>query len=122
MTLTTFNYPVQAGVSGTVTANINKVQFDDGYEQRSKKGIKNIKHTFSVKFAGTYYNKNGVIVSDPDTKKVLDFLEARGGYQAFMWTSYLHPDSQPIKVYCEEWSPVYNLGVVEISMTFKETM
>lgn len=122
MSIATFNFPVQTGVSGTVKANINKVQFDDGYEQRSKKGIKNLKRTFSVKFLGTYFQKNGKIVVAGDAMGVLAFLEAQEGYKAFNWTSYLYPNNKAIKVYCEEWSPVYNNGSLEISMTFTETM
>nr|DAJ39514.1 MAG TPA: minor tail protein [Caudoviricetes sp.] len=122
MSIETFNYPVQAGVNESVKANINRVQFDDGYEQRSKKGIKNLKRTFSVKFKGTYFNKNGKIIVDGDSKAVTDFLERQEGYKAFNWTSYLSPNSKPIKVYCQEWSPVYDNGVIEISMTFKETL
>jgi phage-related protein len=122
VSIETFNYPVQTGVSESVKANINVVQFDDGYEQRTKKGIKNLKRTFNVTFKGTYFNKNGRIVVDGDSKAVTDFLERQEGYKAFNWTSYLYPNNRPIKVYCEEWSPVYNNGVIEISMTFKETL
>lgn len=122
MSIATFNFPVQTGVSENVQANINRVQFDDGYEQRTKKGIKNLKRTFSVKFLGTYFNKNGKIVVDGDSQAVIRFLEQQEGYKAFNWTSYLYPNNKPIKVYCEEWSPVYNNGNIEVSMTFKETM
>lgn len=118
----TFNFPVQAGVSASVKANINTVQFDDGYEQRTKRGIKNIKRTFNARFVGTYFKKNNVFVTDGDSREVLDFLESHEGYKAFNWTSYLYPNNTPIKVYCQEWGVTYNQGVIEVTMTFKETM
>ena len=102
MSIEVFNYPVQAGVSESVKANINRVQFDDGYEQRTKKGIKNLKRTFNVTFRGTYFNKNGTITIDGDSKAVTTFLERQEGYKAFNRTSYLYTNSKPIKVYCEE--------------------
>ena len=117
-----FNYPVQSGVNESVKANINRVQFDDGYEQRTKKGIQNLKRTFSVKYVGTYFSKNGQFIVDEDTRNVIAFLERQEGYKAFSWTSYLYPNNKPVKVYCEEWNPTYNNGYIEISMTFKETM
>lgn len=117
-----FNYPVQAGVNENVKANVDIVQFDDGYEQRRKKGIKNLKRSFSVKFVGTYFLKNGRIELEESVLAVIEFLERHGGYKAFDWSSYLYPNNKPIKVYCEEWQPTYNKGTIEISMTFKETM
>lgn len=117
-----FNYPVQAGVNESVKAKVSIVQFDDGYEQRRKMGIKNIKRTFSVKFVGVYFEKNGRIELEESVLAVISFLERHAGYKAFDWSSYLYPGNTPVKVYCEEWQPVYNKGTVEISMTFKETM
>lgn len=118
----TFNFPVQAGVNVNTKANIYSVQFDDGYQQRQKKGIKNIVRTFSVRYVGTYYNKDGRIEIVDNSEAVIAFLTARGGYEAFNWTSYLKPNSTPIKVYCDEWSEVLNNGNIEVSMTFKEVI
>lgn len=117
-----FNYKVQAGVNENVKTNINRVQFDDGYEQRTKKGIKNIKRTFNVRFVGTYWKKDGQIIVDGDSRDVINFLERQEGYKAFNWTSYLYPNNKAIKVYCEEWTVTYNNNVIEVGMTFKETM
>lgn len=118
----TFNFPVQAGVSVNTKANVYVTQFDDGYQQRIKKGIKNIVRTFSVKYVGTYFNKNGRVQIVDNSDKVIAFLTARGGYEAFNWTSYLKPNSEPIKVYCDEWTETINNGVIEISMTFREVL
>lgn len=117
-----FNFPVQAGINESTKAKINKVQFDDGYEQRTKKGIKNMLRSFLVRFVGTYYKKKDKYIIDGDSKAVIAFLEKQEGYKAFSWTSFRYPSSEPVKVYCEEWNTTYNQGVIEISMTFKETM
>lgn len=124
MSLKEFNFPVQAGVKSSIDAKINVVQFDDGYSQRTKKGIHNRLREFSCEYVGTYFKKlNGQIVTDTETKKVLDFLEEHEGYKAFNWTSYLSPlDRKPIKVFCKKWNVTYNQGVILIGMNFNEVL
>lgn len=122
MTIKEFNYPVQSGVKESIDANINNIQFDDGYSQRTKKGIHNRLREFSVSYVGTYYDKNGQIIPDVETKAVLDFLDEHEGYKAFNWTSFRSPYSKSVKVFCQKWSISYSQGSLNISMQFKEVL
>lgn len=121
-TLEQFNFPVQSGVSSTTNANINEVVFDDGYSQRTKKGINNMLREFTCEFKGTYFNANGKMVLDENTLQVEAFLKRQQGYKAFSWTSFLYPNNKPVKVFCPKWGIKYNKGEVIISMSFKEVM
>lgn len=122
MALREFNYPVQTGLSEQVKANINNIQFDDGYSQRTKKGIHNRLRQFSVTYVGSYFNKNGEITTDNETKEVLDFLNYHEGYKAFLWTSFVSPYSTPVKVFCDNWTITYSNCILKISMKFQEVL
>lgn len=130
MALETFKFPVEVGVSETFAPKINKVQFGDGYVQRSPKGINNNLREFNVTFKGVWGTtvKDGKVVpvkkSEYDEmEKVEKFLERHAGYKAFLWASERKYNiSQPIKVVCENWSIDRQQGYGTITMTFTETL
>lgn len=130
MALETFNFPVESGISETFAPKINKVQFGDGYIQRSPKGVNNILREFNVTFKGVWGSKieNGKVV--PVKKKEFDLMEqveqfllSHNGYKAFLWDSKRkYNDEQPIKVVCENWAIDRQQGYGTITMTFTETL
>lgn len=122
MAIRTFNYPVQVGVTANIKADINIVQFNDGYSQRTKRGLNNTLRKFNVVFKTTYFQRNGKAVYADDVKAVEDFLNAHEGYKAFLWTSFLYPNNKAIKVYCPNWSITYGNNTISISMEFQEVV
>lgn len=130
MALETFSYQVETGLGESFSPKINKVQFGDGYIQRSKKGINNILREFSVTYKGvwgvTIQNGKPVIANQgayDEMNAVEEFLLRHEGYKSFMWDSFRkHNQGKPIKVVCENWSIDRQNGYGTISMTFTETL
>lgn len=129
MALKTFSFPVES-ISETYQPKINKVQFGDGYTQRSPKGINHNLREFNVTFKGVWGSKieNGKIVPiNPsgfdEMAKVEQFLQEHAGYKAFLWASKRkYNQDEPIKVVCETWSIERQTGYGTIQMTFTETL
>lgn len=128
--LETFSYLVETGVNENYNPKINKVQFGDGYIQRSSKGINNNLREFNVTYRSAWgvKNKNGKIVPVDTTAldeltEVEEFLKRHKGYKAFLWASYRKPNQgSPVKVVCETWSIDRQQGYGSINMTFTETL
>lgn len=59
-----------------ITPNIKKVQYGDGYTQRSRDGINNILLPFTITFDRR---------DDDETRAILHFLYSRGGAESFVW-------------------------------------
>lgn len=88
----------------------SKIQYGDGYAQRSGLGINNISRSYDV----TITAKKSVIGD------VQDFLIAHGGWRAFLWT----PRSGGTGLYvCEDGFQVVENGnhVSTLSTTFTQT-
>ncbi len=65
-----------------------KMQFGDGYEQVVPDGINNKPMMFNIVFRK---------ISDVEAEAIIDFLEARGEAEAFLWTAPApHDDTQRI--------------------------
>lgn len=88
---------------------VRKIQFGDGYSQRSSDGINTGPSVWSVAFANR---------ADGEASAIKAFLAAREGREAFDWTP---PGGSAGKYLCETWrsSPV-NFGATTISATFSE--
>jgi len=95
MALTTFpdaNIPVDWGQAKTSTPKVVEADFGDGYTQRALDGINGVKPTFNVALTS---------LSLADANTITAFLEARGGYQAFLWT----PPNEAQQVFrCKTWT------------------
>lgn len=86
-----------------------KLQFGNGYSQRAGDGINNIEEKWGLVFS---------VRSNLDADKISDFLEARGGHEAFNWTP---PGGSSKKYLCELWTRTYSkaLDMNQISTTFE---
>lgn len=79
--------------NNTNTTKVLRADFGDGYTQRAADGLNNIKQEWNVTWAG---------IPDATAQNIIDFFEARGGWESFQWTD---PIDSIDKLYvCEEWS------------------
>lgn len=76
MTTQTFTWVPVVEPTGTATYRVLKAQFGDGYAQTAADGINNKSQTWPLQFRGVLAN----------IAPIRDFLDARSGYQAFLWT------------------------------------
>lgn len=112
MALPVFNIAITAqyGATRNSKPRFKKIQFGDGYQQRSSDGLNTNLKTFSLTFKG-----------DPAlVKQVEDFLDARAanGLEAFEWTT---PEGATIAVTCEEWGYTFeNYGWTTLAATFNQ--
>ncbi|WP_413730790.1 phage tail protein [Sodalis sp. RH22] len=102
--------PDQEGTTAKAQPKIRLVTFGDGYEQRQKNGINHDLRSYSLSFTG-----------DADyIKEILDFLEDRGGVEAFIWKA---PDKWINRTFkATDWSYPLN-GIWEtITVTVQEVV
>jgi phage-related protein len=96
------------GFKEQVKTNTLKARYGDGYMQRSVEGI----NSFNSSFALSFTNR-----SVADAQKIVDFLEARKGFEKFTWTPPYKTVS--ISVYCEKWEQQYVAhGHITVTATF----
>ena|SRR5690242_20031765 len=89
--MTTFTSEPSYGARRTNQPRILAAQFGDGYEQRAADGINTNPQVWDLTFAERS-------TSEADT--ITDFLEARGGTEAFDWTN---PEGDAGKYVCKTW-------------------
>lgn len=93
-----------------VNARIKRSDFGDGYSQRAGDGLNSIKRNYN-------FNWNAIGVAA--AQAIEDFLEARGGHEAFLYTPPREAD--PRKFICTEWARGYSGGDADsITATFEE--
>lgn len=111
----TFNWPVNVGASGEVTHKILKNEFGDGYTQAFGLGINSRSASYNVSVTGFVDG-----VRDPNIKPIIDFLDARKGYESFYWTA---PDGKTGLYRVESYSPTNDSqnGKTTVSWTMQET-
>ena len=76
MSTQTFTWQIDGQPSGDVSLRVRTAKFGDGYEQVSRDGINNKVQTWPVMFTG----------QKARIQQITDFLDARGGAEAFYWT------------------------------------
>lgn len=100
----------QYGATRNSKPRFKKIQFGDGYQQRSSDGFNTNLKSYSLTFKG-----------DPAlVKQVEDFLDARtaNGLEAFQWTT---PEGATIAITCEEWAYSFeNYGWTTLNATFNQ--
>ncbi|MGZ6477657.1 MAG: phage tail protein [Bdellovibrionales bacterium] len=96
--MTVFTWTPEFGAQGDVTPNVSKQQFGDGYQQRQAKGLNPISESWPVAFANR---------ESAEGAAILAFLTARGGVEAFTWTT---PEGNSIVVVCSKWSKLLVKG------------
>jgi len=90
-----------------IEPNIQTVKFGDGYEQRIRNGLNANAEKWSVKFTN--------VISE--ISQIDAFLKARGGAEAFNWTTPMNTSAIFV---CKSWQ-VNKLvpEVAELSATFE---
>lgn len=106
--MATFAYLPDWGAKKDNKPRTNKIQFGDGYEQRSTDGLNTNMETWSIAFK-----------RPPATIDIIDlFLSDRKGVEAFNWTT---PKGRASVFKCEEWNISYDdIGWGTLSATFVE--
>ena len=112
MTLPVFSSSItpQYGAARSSKPRFKKIQFGDGYQQRSSDGFNTNLKTHSLTFKGGY----------TDVLAIETFLNARttNGLEAFTWTNL---ENVAISVICEEWSVTYDdFGWGTLSANFEQ--
>lgn len=90
--------------------NVSRIQFGDGYEQRAAKGMNTIVDTWNLNFLNR---------TTEEADEIDDFLTARSGVEAFLWTA---PGEDTAKLWvCDEWSrTLIAAGIYTIAATFRQ--
>lgn len=103
-----FTWDADLGAQRSVKPSINQTKFGDGYELRVPIGINFKPKTWSVTFT-----RDLAVAS-----AILNFLDARGGSEAFTWVDPMNVDSTYV---CREWSSSQSeRGIYTITATFEQ--
>lgn len=94
--MSTFTWTPDLGAKSERTPRTRKVQFGDGYEQRSPDGLNPDMRKRSLQFTGR---------SSAESAAIIAFLEAQGGTTSF---DYTHPGDISRKYKCVSWSETDN--------------
>lgn len=70
-------FPLDTGVQATIAYRVRSIQFGEGFKQEVKDGLNNRDDSWAV-------TASGYVTA---LQTVLDFLDARGGAEAFLWTN-----------------------------------
>lgn len=114
--MTTLTLPLPGGVNiafGSqldTKARVLKASFGSGYVQRVGDGINSVVGLYNVSFQN---------LLRAEAQTLLDFLKARGGYQAFYYTP---PGESVARMWvCEEWSRQHTDATIDtITAKFQE--
>ena len=91
--MATFTWIPSFGSPESSSPRVAKTTMGDGYEQRLKIGLNADPKSWDLRFNNR---------SDTEREQILVFLEARGGVEAFDWTT---PRGQTGRKWvCEDWS------------------
>lgn len=108
MSKPTFAWHPDLGAQQSMAPSVQQTKFGDGYELRVAKGINTTPRTWEVSFTR----------SQSEAGAILDFLEARAGLEAFVWTDPLNREGTYV---CREWSGSQQaFGVYVVSATFEQ--
>jgi phage-related protein len=91
-------------------ARVLRTDFGDGYGQRAADGINNMPRTWPLKWEN---------LTEADANTIENFLRARAGYVAFLWTP--PRTGTALKWTCEAWSRQPTEGnFVTMTATFNQ--
>ncbi|SDV51675.1 phage tail protein [Chitinasiproducens palmae] len=108
MTIETFGWDVDAGQSGEVTFGVDKVQYGDGFAQRTGQGLNACVAAWPVSLTDF-----AVTVSP-----IVDFLNRHKGARAFMWTP---PYGDAALFTCGKYRVSRRGPLLTIEATFEQT-
>lgn len=98
------------GASKRAQPNVRIAQFGSGYSQRTTFGLNQDPKTWSLTWN---------YLEATDANSIEDFLEARGGVEAFEWTP--PDDTTEYKWICREWTKAMPVGLrFTITATFEQ--
>lgn len=102
-------FPVDSGVSGDITFRVRSIQFGDGYRQEVTDGLNPKEDKWPVSATGPA----------DEIQPLIDFLDARGGVEAFLWTP---PRGVQGLYKCKAYNTTDSHGDnVKLSATFERT-
>lgn len=102
-------FPVDTGVVGNVEFRVREIRFGDGYQQDVPDGLNNREDSWPVSASGPA----------EEIQPLIDFLDARGGHEAFLWTP---PRGTQGRYKCKAYSTRDTHGdQVALSATFKRS-
>lgn len=108
MTKPVFQWKPDLGAQRTVKPSVRPVKFGDGYEMRVPLGVNYKPRSWSVRFTRAI----------SEIQPLLDFLEARGGVEAFSWVDPLGNTGTYV---CREWNHTQQgFGLYAVSGTFEQ--
>ena len=84
------------GTSKTTKPRVIKNSFGDNYSQRTADGINSKPQNWDLSWEGYQV---------AEISEMEDFLDARGGHEAFYWTP--ERDSTALKFICPEWTRTF---------------
>jgi len=106
------NYPAHYGTSVKTDLKVLEAEFGDGYTQRAADGINHIRETWDVQWNN---------LDKVDAFIIIDFLKARGGWDAFYWTP---PRQDVAKIWtCKQWTgptPTPGDNLYNVKAVFRE--
>lgn len=107
--MATFTVAPDWGAQLTKKPRVRAARFGDGYEQRVGDGINIDQEKWSLTFS---------VRTNAERDVILQFLQARGGIEAFDWTS---PSGTVGRWVCREWTYVpTNCSVSTVTATFEQ--
>ncbi|WP_374091658.1 phage tail protein [Pasteurella multocida] len=112
MTIETFKWKSQWGMTSEITRNVDVVKFGDGYEQQSSKGLNDLIQTSNVIVR---LNKR---VQENDINELKVFLAKHLSLYAFYWTP--PGNSGNILVVCDKYSKTDNGVYIDFELTFRQ--
>lgn len=88
---------ITIGSSNRVLAKVRRIDYGDGYSQRSPMGLNSMAQTWSITI-------NPVLLEEWEALDA--FFRSQGGYKAFLWTPA--GETQPRKFTCETWAVAWD--------------
>ncbi len=105
----TLTFPVDTGVTGNINFRVRTIRFGDGYQQDVKDGLNNKEQSWPVSATGPA----------AEIQPLIDFLDARGGSEAFYWTP---PRGVQGLYKCKSYTTTDTHGTnVKLSATFERS-
>lgn len=104
-----FNWAARVGDQGDLTFATSDAAFGDGYTQSVANGLNNKSGSWPYTYQGP----------QDEVQPIIDFLDAHGGYQSFLWTP---PFGTQGLYRCKTYSLSPQGGtIVKLTATFTQT-
>lgn len=106
------NFKPSLSSSRDTETKVLRADFGDGFTQRAADGINNKVNEYNLIWRN---------IPMEDAQDIVDFLEARGGWESFDWLDIFQELPTTIKVVAEQWSRTPTSENLDtISATFRQ--